>query len=35
MRRLLGALWAVAFVALVAHVGFFVVVMEKQVRLHF
>jgi len=37
MRRLplLGTLWAVAFVVLLAHVGFFVVVMERQVRLHF
>ena len=31
----LKALWAVAATALFAHVAFFVVVMERNVRLHF
>ena len=33
--KLLRALWAVSFTALLAHVAFFVVVTERQVRLHF
>ena len=33
--NLLKALWAITFTALLAHVAFFVVVTERQVRRHF
>jgi hypothetical protein len=33
--NLLRALWAISFAALLAHVAFFMVVTERQVRLHF
>jgi hypothetical protein len=32
---LLKALWAIAATALLAHVAFFFVVLERHVRLHF
>lgn len=34
-HSLLKALWAIGFAALLAHVAFFFVVTEQQVRLHF
>ena len=34
-RTVLGALWVVAATALFAHVVFFVVVLERHIRLHF
>ena len=33
--NLLKALWAITFTGLLAHVAFFVVVTERQVRLRF
>jgi hypothetical protein len=34
-KTLLKALWAITFTGLLAHVAFFFVVTERQVRLHF
>ena len=35
MDKLLKAFWAISFTALLEHVAIFVVVTERQVRLHF
>ena len=33
--KLLRALWAISFTGLLAHVAFFFVITERQLRLHF
>ena len=33
--KLLKALWAITFTGLLAHVAFFFVITERQLRLHF